>query len=75
MQREAEDLPEEAGGQENPEESGKAVEAHEKLIEHRLKLQMMQEKHEMEMMIKLQKAEQERQLNDAKSASNIQSML
>ena len=75
MQREAEDLPEEAGGQENPEESGKAVEAQEKLIEHRLKLQMMQEKHEMEMMIKLQKAEQERQLNDAKSASNIQSML
>ena len=75
MQREGEDLPEETEGQENPEESGKAVDAQEKLIEHRLKLQMMQEKHEMEMMIKLQKAEQERQLGDAKAASSIRDIL
>ena len=75
MQRDSEELPEEAGGEENPEESSNAVDAQEKLIEHRLKLQMMQEKHEMELMIKLQKAEQERQLNDAKSASNITDLL
>ena len=35
----------------------------------------MQEKHEMEMMIKLQKAEQERQLGDAKAASSIRDIL
>jgi len=51
------------------------VEQQEKLIEHRLKLQMMQEKHEMEMMLKLQKAEQERQLSDAKSASDLKNLL
>ena len=75
MQREAEDLPEEVEGQGNPEETGNAVDAQEKLIEHRLKLQMMQEKHEMEMMIKLQKAEQERQLGDAKAASSIRDIV
>ena len=75
MQREAEDLPEEVEGQGNPEETGSAVDAQEKLIEHRLKLQMMQEKHEMEMMIKLQKAEQERQLGDAKAASSIRDIV
>jgi hypothetical protein len=45
------------------------------LIEHRLKLQMMQEKHQAEMMIKLQKAEQDRQLADAKSATDLSSLL
>ena len=75
MQREAETLPEEGEVPENPEETGNAISAQEKLIEHRLKLQMMQEKHEMEMMIKLQKAEQERQLGDAKAASSIRDIL
>ena len=56
-------------------EQQKAAEQQEKLIEHRLKLQMMQEKHEMEMMLKLQKAEQERQLADAKSASDLKNLL
>ena len=50
-------------------------EQQEKLIEHRLKLQMMQEKHQAEMMIKLQKAEQERQLSDAKAATDIRDYL
>jgi len=50
-------------------------EQQEKLIEHRLKLQMMQEKHQAEMMIKLQKAEQERQLSDAKAATDIREYL
>ena len=76
MQREAQDSPEAGEGEEGAgEQPGADMEAQEKLIEHRLKLQMMQEKHEMEMMIKLQKAEQERQLSDAKSATNITNLL
>ena len=63
----------EAGAPENEQQN--ATDQQEKLIEHRLKLQMMQEKHEMEMMLKLQKAEQDRQIADAKSASNIKNLL
>ena len=50
-------------------------EQQEKLIEHRLKLQMMQEKHQMDMMIKLQKSEQDRQLADAKAATDLTKLL
>tara|TARA_R100000742_G_C4279514_1_gene104317 strand:+ start:6609 stop:8837 length:2229 start_codon:yes stop_codon:yes gene_type:complete len=68
LQREGADVEE----GESPEEGAENPPGQqEKLIEHRLKLQMMQEKHQAEMMIKLQKAEQERQLADAKSASSI----
>ena len=76
LQREAQDSPEAGEGEEGAgEQQEAAADAQEKLIEHRLKLQMMQEKHEMEMMIKLQRAEQERQLSDAKSATNITNLL
>lgn len=47
----------------------------EKLIEHRLKLQMMKEKHDMEMMLKLQKAQQERSLQDLKAEQNLREFL
>ena len=50
-------------------------EQQEKLIEHRLKLQMMQEKHEMEMMLKLQKAQQERAIEDLKSQQSLTEFL
>jgi hypothetical protein len=64
----AEGAPQEGQPEGNPEQQ-------EKLIEHRLKLQMMQEKHQVEMMIRLQKAEQDRQINDAKAASDVRSFL
>lgn len=50
-------------------------EQQEKLLEHRLKLQMMQEKHQVEMMIRLQKHEQERQLQDARAAKDVRDFL
>lgn len=50
-------------------------EQQEKMIEHRLKLQMMQEKHEMEIMIKLQKAQQDRALQDLKAGQSLQELL
>lgn len=52
-----------------------SLDQQEKFMEHRLKLDMMQEKHQMEMMIKLQKAQQERELQDAKSAQNLKDFL
>ena len=80
LQREQQEMEAEGGegqeGQEGQEDQGEGNDSQqEKLIEHRLKLQMMQEKHEMEMMLKLQKAEQERQLADAKTASTIREQL
>ena len=73
LQRESQESGE---GEENPEgQSEVSDEQQEKLIEHRLKLQMMTEKHQAEMMIKLQKAEQERQLADAKAATGIRGSL
>jgi hypothetical protein len=50
-------------------------EQQQKLLESRLKIQMMQEKHQAEMMIRLQKAEQERQIADAKAATNLRDFL
>jgi hypothetical protein len=76
LQRDAEEAAVEGEGA--PEEGGQpqvTPEQQEKLIEHRLKLQMMQEKHQTEMMIKLQKAEQDRQLSDAKAATDIRKLL
>jgi hypothetical protein len=67
-QAEAEEAGEGEGGQVSPEQQ-------EKLIEHRLKLQMMQEKHQMEMMIKLQKAQQDRSVEEAKAASSLRNFL
>ena len=60
------------GGQLAPEAN---PQNNEKFIEHRLKLQMMEEKHKAEMFIRLQKAEQERQIADAKGATTVRELL
>jgi hypothetical protein len=67
----------EAGAQEGVEGGQPQItpEQQQKLLESRLKIQMMQEKHQAEMMIRLQKAEQDRQIADAKAATNLRDFL
>lgn len=71
QQREAEENPEAQGqgqGQVSPEMMAK-------MEEHKMKLQMMQEKFQMESMIKLQKHQQELNLQDAKTAASVRDLL
>ena len=64
-----------AGAPEQGTPDGLTPEMIAKLSEHRLKLKMMEEQHQMKMAINLQEAEQKRQLRDADKARDIRSFL
>jgi hypothetical protein len=58
-------------GQQEPQQQGISPEASSKFQEHQLKLKMLEETHQMKLALKMQEAELDRTLADAKAAASL----
>lgn len=74
-QAEAQAQEQEQMAQPGEDQAGLTPELMGKLTEHRLKLKMMEEQHQMKMALALQEAEQKRQLKDAEAAKSLRDFL